>query len=155
MTNGKLDEIDKKILEILQQKGRLDVTRIARLVNKSAPPVHERIHKLEEAGFITGYVALLDRVMVGKPVLVITMVKLEKQGTPLMESFEQTVTAMPEIQFCLQVSGKWDFMLHVTAATPQDYYILLMEKLCKLPNVDHVESSFVLREVKSFSPFLF
>ncbi|HEX3384412.1 MAG TPA: Lrp/AsnC ligand binding domain-containing protein, partial [Mucilaginibacter sp.] len=63
-----------------------------------------------------------------------------------------TALAMPEVQFCLHVSGGWDFFLHVTAVTPQDYYVFLMEHICGLPNVAHVESCFVMKESKAYGP---
>jgi Lrp/AsnC family leucine-responsive transcriptional regulator len=84
---------------------------------------------------------------------VVTMVKLEKQTKTLLNEFEKTVSEMPEVQCCLHVSGKWDFMLHISAETPQDYYLFLMEKICGHENVEHAESAFVLRECKSFAPF--
>ena len=153
MSKGNLDDIDLKIMDILQRNGRIDVTRIARKVHKTPHPVHDRIFRLEEEGFIKGYIALLDRAKIGKPVLVVTMVKLEKQTTRLLNEFEKNTSAMSEVQCCLHVSGKWDFMLHVTAETPQGYYLFLMEKICGQDNVEHAESAFVLRECKSFGAF--
>lgn len=154
MNNWKPDETDFAILNILQQQGRIDVTRIAKRVNKTPGPVHDRIFRLEEAGFIKGYVALLDRAKVGLPVLVVTMVKLEKQAGAQLHAFEQSVARLHQVQFCLQVSGKWDFMLLVAAKTPQDYYTFLMESICGQDNVEHSESFFVLKELKSFGPLV-
>lgn len=153
MINGQLDETDIRILNHLQQDARIDVSKLSTLVYKSASPVAERIRKLQEAGYIKNYFAILDRSKIGKPVLVVTLVKLERQTKTLLNEFERTADTMDEVQFCLHLSGKWDFILHVTAETPQHYYDFLMGKLCDLPNVAHVESSFVLKEAKSFSPF--
>ena len=148
-----LDETDTKILHLLQQDGRLEVSRISALVHKTEYPTRQRLLKLCETGIIKKFVAILDRSKIGKPVLVITLVKLEKQTRALLNTFEETANDLDEVQCCLHLSGKWDFILHVTAATPQDYYNFLMGTLCDLPNVAHVESSFVLKECKSFSPF--
>jgi len=153
MINGNLDEVDLKMLEYLQTDARIDVSRLVPLVHKSHSAVRKRIGRLKEAGFIRGYVAVLDRAMIGKPVLVVTLVKLERQTRELLNTFEATVSEISEVQFCLHLSGKWDFLLQVTAETPQSYYDFLMDKLCNMPNVAHVESSFVLKECKSFSPF--
>jgi|ERR1700761_5663583 len=154
MTHGRIDEIDQKILNVLQEDGRIDVVLLAKRVNLSRTPVHERIRKLQEAGFIRGIVALLDRTKVGKPVLVIVHVKLREQTMELLTAFEVSTMAMSEVQFVLHVSGGWDFILHITASTPQDYYLFLMERICGLPNVAHVESSFVMKECKNNGPFI-
>jgi len=155
MINGQLDDTDYKILKHLQLDARMDVNKLSRLVNRTASPVAERIFRLQEAGYIRGFTAIVDRAMTGKPVLVIAMVTLEKQTKALLEAFEQTATALLQVQFVIHVSGKWDFILHVAAETPQHYYDFLMGTLCDLPNVAHVESSFVLKEAKTFSPLDF
>lgn len=155
MINGKLDETDYKILRHLQEDARMDVNKLSRLVNRTPSPVAERIYKMQEAGYIRRYFAVVDRAMVGKPVLVIAMVTLEKQTKDLLEAFEALVIGFPQVQFVTHVSGKWDFILHVVAETPPDYYAFLMDTLCALPNVAHVESSFVLKESKTFSPLKF
>jgi len=154
MNNGRPDEIDFKIMDILQSNARIDVTRIARKLNKTPHPIHDRIDRLEQEGFIKGYVALLDRAKVGKPVLVITSVQLAQQTTILLEEFERLATNLPEVQNCFHISGPWNFVLHITAVTPQDYFNFIMERINSLPNVAHTESAFVMRECKSFSPFV-
>ncbi|WP_426582645.1 Lrp/AsnC family transcriptional regulator [Mucilaginibacter sp. R-33] len=154
MINGKPDEIDIKLLGLLQQDASVDIAKLAKLVHRSANPVHERIKKLRQAGYIKAYIAVLDRALAGQPVLVIVHVKLKRQTQMLLGDFEQTVTRMTQVQFCLHVSGGWDFILHVTATTPQAYYVFLMERICGQPNVEHVESSFVMKECKSYSPLV-
>src|ERR1700743_895959 len=115
MISGKLDEIDLRILAILQLDGRIDTVALSRQVNLSRGPVAIRIEKLQEAGYIRGFTALLDREKIGRPVLVLTHVQLEKQPTQLLEEFEQLAADLPEIQSCLHVSGTWNFILQVTA----------------------------------------
>lgn len=152
MIAGKLDETDYKILRILQENARIDVNKLCRLVNRTPSPVADRIARLQELGYIRRYFAVVDRALVGKPVLVIAMVTLEKQTKVLLEEFETLVIGFSQVQFVTHVSGKWDFILHVVAESPQHYYDFLMGTLCDLPNVAHVESSFVLKESKTFSP---
>jgi Lrp/AsnC family leucine-responsive transcriptional regulator len=153
MLNGQLDELDLKILELLQANARLDVMEIVRKVNLTKTPVAKRIRKLKEMGFIKAYISLLDREKIGQPVLVVTHVKLEKQTTSLLNEFEAAMLNMQEVQFCLHVSGSWNFILHITAATPQDYFHFIMDKITGMDNVAHVESCFVMKESKSFAPF--
>ncbi|HVW94407.1 MAG TPA: Lrp/AsnC family transcriptional regulator [Mucilaginibacter sp.] len=150
MINGKPDDIDLKLLELLQQDAGTEVAKLASLVHRSVSAVHERVRKLRSAGFISAQVVVLDRERVGQPVLVVVHVKLKRQTKTLLRAFEEVLTAMPEVQFCLHVSGGWDFILHVAAPTPQDYYVYLMERICGQPNVEHVESSFVMRESKAY-----
>jgi len=151
----KPDDLDRKIMDILQQHGRIDVTRIAKKLHKTPHPIHDRIYRLEEEGFIKGYVALLDRAKIGKPVLVVTMVKLESQTKELVEEFEQAMGILPEVQSCLLVTGNFNFLLQVSAATPQEYSVFLMEKICSMRNVKYTESLFTLRECKTNGPFVF
>lgn len=153
MLNGTLDQFDQQILQLLQGNARMDVMEIVRRVNLTKTPVTKRIKKLQSAGLIKAYVALLDREKIGQPVLVITHVKLQKQTTALLNAFEALALEMPEVQFCLHVSGGWNFILHVTAATPQAYFNFVMEKITGLENVAHVESCFVMKECKSFGAF--
>jgi Lrp/AsnC family leucine-responsive transcriptional regulator len=153
MQHGHPDEIDLKILQLLQGNARMDVTEVVRQVSLTKTPVAKRIKRLKETGFIKAYVAILDREKIGQPVLVITHVKLEKQTTALLNAFEQAMQQLPQVQFCLHVSGGWNFILHITAETPQAYFHFIMEKVTGLDNVAHVESCFVMRECKSFAPF--
>ncbi|MES2107988.1 MAG: Lrp/AsnC family transcriptional regulator [Bacteroidota bacterium] len=154
MINGRLDDTDFRILELLQQDGRMDAAQVASLVHKSPTPVRQRIRKLQEDGYIKTFAAILDREKIGRPVLVVTHVQLEKQTTPLLNEFEQWVLAMAEVQCCLHVSGEWNFILHITAATPQAYFQFLMEKINSLPNVAHTDSCFVMKECKSGGPLV-
>lgn len=154
MVNGKLDEIDFKILNILQLEGRIDTVALSRQVSLSRGPVSLRIVKLQELGYIRKFAAILDREMIGRPVLVVTHIQLEKQTTGLLDEFERLANSLPEVQCCLHVSGPWNFILHITAISPQCYFSFLMEKINSLDNVAHVESCFVMKEIKTLEPFV-
>src|ERR1700748_744332 len=116
MISGKLDEIDNKILNILQRDSSINVDKLAGMVNRTPNPIHERIRKLMECGIIKKFTVLLDRTQIGQPVLVVLMVRLKEQNTERMLEFENMVNAMPQVQSCLTVSGSWNFILQVTAA---------------------------------------
>jgi len=152
MINGQLDEIDLRILAVLQSDGRTDMAELSRKVNLSRTPVSLRVEKLMEAQVIRRFVGIVDRIKVGRPVLVVTHIKLEKQTTSLLLEFETYAAGLPEVQSCLHVSGDWNFILQVTAMAPQDYYDFLMERINQLPNVAITASAFVLKECKSYSP---
>ncbi len=153
MIGGKPDEIDLKILQYLQENARMQTNTIGSKVGLSISPVTNRIEKLEEAGFIRQYTAILDREKIGQPVLVILMVKLKEQNTARMLDFEALACGMPQAQSCLTVSGNWNFILQVTAETPQAYANWLMEKINIHPNVGNVESAFLMREGKNYGGF--
>jgi Lrp/AsnC family leucine-responsive transcriptional regulator len=154
MINNQLDEIDKNILNALQKDARMHVRGIAAAVNLTPTPIHRRIRLMEEAGYIKGYVPILDRAKIGKPVLVTVMVKLESQTRRLLDEFENAVTQLPPVQSCLLVTGNWNFLLQVSAATPQEYNNFLMDGICSMENVKYTESLFTLKECKSFGSFV-
>ena len=148
-----LDDTDIKILQLLQDDARLELKQIANRVHKSTSPVHERIRKLKDMGYIKRYVAILDREKIGMPVLVITQVTLSNHTKTALNNFAEQVNHLPEVQLCLHLSGACDFILHVSVPDPPAYYLFLMNKLCDLPNVVNVRTSFVLKECKIYSPF--
>ncbi|WP_448698156.1 Lrp/AsnC family transcriptional regulator [Mucilaginibacter sp. AW1-3] len=154
MINGKLDEIDTKILAHLQGNARMPNVALGKLVHLSSGPVQTRIDKLEEAGYIQGYHARVDRHLAGQPVLVVLHVRLKHQTKELLLDFEQFAMAIPQVQACLHVTGKWDFILQVTAASPQAYYVFVMDRICDRPNVAKVETSMVMKEAKCFGPLV-
>jgi Lrp/AsnC family leucine-responsive transcriptional regulator len=153
MNNGKPDELDLRILMLLQENARLQNTTLGSMVGLTISPVTNRIEKLENAGIIKRYMVILDRVKIGQPVLVILMVKLKEQNTDRMLEFEQMISVMPQVQSCLTVSGNWNFILQVTADSPQAYAIWLMDKVNIHSNVGNVESAFLMREGKNYGAF--
>src|ERR1700742_3226817 len=103
MLNGTLDDIDLKIMQLLQGNARLDIAELVREVNLSKTPVAKRLKRLKDSGVIRQYLAVLDRQKIGQPVLVVVQVKLREQTLDLLTVFEQTALAMPEVQTCLHV----------------------------------------------------
>ena len=148
-----LDDTDIKILNLIQLDARTTERQLASRVFKSPPTVHERLSKLEEKGYIKKYVALLDRGKIGIPVLAETHVKLERQNKTAIETFEQRITAVPQVQFCCHLAGKWDFVIFIAVKDPQAYNDWLMEELTNWPDVKNIESSFVLKEIKTYGAF--
>jgi Lrp/AsnC family leucine-responsive transcriptional regulator len=86
-------------------------------------------------------------------VLVLLHVLLAKQTTAALDAFEELVTAMPQVQICSLVPGDWNFILHVSAPSPQHYYPFVMEKITAHGNITRVESNFVMKECKNYGPF--
>lgn len=148
-----LDITDIKILNLIQQDARVTERQLARKVFKSPPTVNDRINKLEQHGYIKQYITLLDRAKIGIPVMAETHVKLERQNKAAIEAFEARILAVQQVQFCCHLAGKWDFVIFIAVKDPQAYNDWLMEELTAWPDVQHIESSFVLKEIKSYGAF--
>jgi Lrp/AsnC family leucine-responsive transcriptional regulator len=150
---GQLDKTDIRILDILQRDAGMHVNYIASKVYKSPTATHERIRKMKERGVIKQCVAVLDRRLIGRPTLMITLVKLNQHAAQTLREFPAYMYALKEVQVCMHLSGEFDFLLQVSLRDAMEYEQFLDEKLCCLPMVDKVRSSLVLRECKNYSPF--
>lgn len=109
----KYDNLDAAILRELQKNGRATITDLSERVGLSPSPVARRLHNLEEAGFITGYAALLDEVKLGFGVSVFVSVQLDKQVDGALATFEAAVNEFPEVVDCWLMTGNRDYMLRV------------------------------------------
>jgi len=144
----KLDDVDLKIMQILQQHGRMETVHIASRVCRSPRATLDRIEQLAELGYIERFAAILNRRKVGRPTLMVTLVKLKGHSAEQLRDFATAIKRQPEVQVVLHLSGEFDFLLQVTLRDPQEYEDFLDQKLCSLPMVDKVHSSLVLKEYK-------
>ncbi len=150
----KLDKIDLRILTHLQANARMTNAELAERVGLSPTPCLRRLRRLESEGVIKGYLTDVDRDVLGLPVTVIILVKLEKEDESSLRTFEQTIAARPEVMECQLVTGKYDYFLRVVLPTLTAYEAFLSESLLRTENIASIESSFTLREVtrKSILP---
>lgn len=144
-----LDPTDIKILNLLQQNARLQVKQISERVYKSETPVGQRIRRMEEDGVILRYAAVLDRRKVGLPTLVITQVKLKTQAREALNAFAAAIEGLAEVQACLELAGEYDFLLQLVLPDVNAYEDFLSGKLGRFPQVDKVQSFFVLKDHKA------
>lgn len=144
-----LDRYSLAILSELQRDSRQTVQQIAESVGLSTTPCWKRIKAMEAAGVITGYIALADREKLGLGLAVIVELNLGEHNEALVQRFENAVAASPQIVRCVSTTGKADYILTVYVADIASYERFLHETLFKLPGVQHVYSSIVLREVKA------
>lgn len=149
MTDGVLDETDKKILQVLQQDASLSNKEIADKVNKSIAAVHERIRRLKAGGYIKKIVAILDRKKIDKNLVAFCHVLLYNHTNKTLQEFEKSVARFPEVLECLQMTGAFDFILRVAVKDMDDYQDFYRNKLAAVPNVTTVQSFFILSEAKS------
>ena len=119
--SARLDRIDLKILAELQQNGRATNAAVADKVGLSPSPCLQRVKRLEEAGFIVGYGAQLDIAKLANAIIVFTEVTLKDHRREDFATFEKGILDFPEILECHLVSGGYDYLLKVVAASVADY----------------------------------
>ena len=149
MPGGALDEIDLKILEALQDDGRITNVDLAARVGLTAPPCLRRVRTLEERGYITSYHAHLEPVAMGFTITVFAMVSLKSQAEADLLAFEAYVSALPEVRECHMLNGEIDFILKVVAADLRSFQQFLTSRLTQAPNVASVKTSLTIRTSKN------
>lgn len=142
------DRIDRQILDLLQQDGRMTNVELAERVGLTAPPCLRRVRALEEAGAIRGYHAELDPATLGYPITVFAMVSLRSQAEHDLAEFERHVATIPEIRECHMLNGEIDFILKIVAADLKSFQKILTTHLTPAPNVASVKTSLTIRTSK-------
>jgi DNA-binding Lrp family transcriptional regulator len=143
-----LDAIDWKILRELQDDGRMTNVELSRRVGISAPPCLRRVKRLEEAGVIKGYRALLNAPMLGMDVVAFCQVGLHHQSETELKAFAEKTRGWPIVRRAWMVSGDSDFLLHCVASDLTTFQSFVIEKLTSAPNVDTVRTALTIRQVK-------
>jgi len=148
-----VDAIDKKILRALSRRGRLTNAELAEEVGLSPSPCWTRVKRLEAAGVIKGYAALLDQAALGLPDTVFIEVMMERHDEEQLRRFETALKEIPEILECHLVTGEYDYVVKAAVGGTMGYERLLRDRLYRLPGVRHTRTSFALRCLKqSLSP---
>ena len=143
-----MDQIDQKILRVLQADARASLQQVGQAVGLSSSPCWERIKKLEQAGVIEGYTVRLNAQALGLNDTVLVQVTLDSHSDNTLEKFGETLASIPEVIECYLVSGDYDYLLRVAVRDTRDYERLLREKLYRIKGIRHSKSSFVLRTLK-------
>ncbi len=148
LRDGGFDQLDLAILEALQANGRISVADLARSIHLSQPAVHNRIKRLERAGVITAYVALLDRDAAGYNLLCFIGLTLRPHTQAQFEAVQDALSAQDCVLECYRVSGAQDLMLKVALADHKALDDFVMTHLSTLPGIERIETHMVLHEVK-------
>lgn len=148
MPPNALDEIDRRILSVLQENARIANVDLAKRVGVSASPCWRRVRELEESGAIARYVTLVDPAALGLQVNIFVQVTLEKQVEAALEVFENAVQERPEVMECYLMTGDADYHLRIVVADLQAYERFLMDHLTRVPGIANIRSSFALKQVK-------
>ncbi|MDW6022377.1 Lrp/AsnC family transcriptional regulator [Mesorhizobium sp. BAC0120] len=143
-----LDAIDWKILRELQDDGRITNVELSRRVGISAPPCLRRVKRLEEAGVIRGYRAMLNSPALGMGVVAFCLIGLNHQAEAELKAFADRTRNWPIVRAAWMVSGESDFMLHCVAPDLASFQNFVIEELTSAPNVDTVRTALTIRQVK-------
>jgi Lrp/AsnC family leucine-responsive transcriptional regulator len=143
-----IDRIDRKILTVLQIDGKISNVELAKKVGLSPSPCLERVKRLEQQGYITGYTATVDPTKLGAAMLVFVEITLSKTSVDIFAEFSAAVQGLDDIQECHLVSGNFDFLLKARVADMSSYRKLLGDTLLRLPGVSESRTYVVMEEVK-------
>ena len=146
-----LDKFDIAILNELQADGRLTNAELAQRVGLSAAPCWRRVRALEEAGYILGYHAEIDRRKIGLGVLAFVRIDADRNTGDVTREMEEAIRKIPEVVACHYISGAGTFELQVVARDLDAFSQFARQVLINLPNVKDLHTSFSLGQVKDSS----
>ena len=143
-----IDTTDLALLRELQDDARLTSAELGTRLSISQSPAWRRLKRLEQAGVIEGYRAVLNRKQLGLSVLAMVQISMDRHDDASARAFEQAVSEIPQVVFCHGMSGPEDFLLLVVARDLEDYSSTLLGKLRSLPSVKSIRTSFSLKAIK-------
>ncbi|WP_404368057.1 Lrp/AsnC family transcriptional regulator [Marinobacter sp.] len=149
MKQLELDKIDRRIVSVLQEDGRLSNQMLAEKVGLSPAACWRRVRTLEEQGVILGYSARLDPARLGQGLCVLVNLSLQRHTIDSTATIEQQVSSYSEVLQCFAVTGNADFVLRVLVPDMAAYDRFLNEKIFTLQGIAQVNSNFALREIKN------
>ena len=143
-----LDDIDKKLLLMLQTDAKKTTKALSLKLNLSVTAVYERIKKLEKEGVIEKYVALLNASKIDRNFVVFCHLKLIQHTKEFISKFESQIIKLPEVLECHHVSGDYDYILKILVKDMAAYRSFLVTKLTTLEHIGSTHSTFMISEVK-------
>jgi DNA-binding Lrp family transcriptional regulator len=142
-----MDAVDRKILALLQDDGRLTVTELASQVGLSLSPCHRRVRELERSGAIRGYRALVDAGALGLAFEALVFVTMRREDRQTLLSFEEGLASIPNVVQAERLFGDPDYLLRVVTADLAAYQRLQDERLTALPGVQRMTSTLVMKRI--------
>ncbi|PKP26623.1 MAG: AsnC family transcriptional regulator [Bacteroidetes bacterium HGW-Bacteroidetes-2] len=143
-----LDTIDKKLIQFVQQNSKQTNKELSLHLNLSVTAIYERIKKLEKAGIIDRYVAVINKEKVHKAFLVFCQIKLIQHTKEYLTKFEKEVMALDEVMECYHISGEYDYLLKILVKDMPSFREFMVTKLTSLQHIGSTQSSFSINEVK-------
>jgi Lrp/AsnC family leucine-responsive transcriptional regulator len=147
-TSFKFDQIDRKILDILQANAKITNAQLSKEIGLSPAPTLERVKKLENAGVIKSYHAMLNPQEIGLGVSTFIQVTLVGHRKEFINTFVGRINEIPEVVECHHVTGQGDFLLKVVAANINSYQKLILEVISEIPEIDNLQSIVILSTFK-------
>lgn len=145
----KLDNIDKKLLGLLQKDSKQTTKQLSLHLGLSVTAVYERVKKLEREGVITKYVALINKNKIDKSFLVFCQITLEKHTKESIFVFEREINKLEEVIECFHVSGDYDYILKIYVKDMDEYRDFMVNKLTALNHIGSTHSTFAIGKVKN------
>jgi Lrp/AsnC family transcriptional regulator, leucine-responsive regulatory protein len=144
----KLDSTDRRILELLQANSNITNAQLSVEIGLSPAPTLERVKKLENAGIIKSYHAVVDPASVGMGVMTFVTVSLKGHNKENIEKFSKAIAGIEEVIECHHVTGQADFILKIIAPDIPAYQNLMLEKVSNIEVVDNMQSTIILSTFK-------
>ncbi len=143
-----LDEIDKQLLDFLQEDSKQTNKELSNKLNLSVTAVYERIKKLEREGIVSKYVTLINKKSVDKAFVTFCSIKLVQHSKDYVMQFEREVTKLNEVLECYHISGDYDYLLKVIVADMDEFREFMVKKLTTISHIGSTHSAFMINEVK-------
>lgn len=143
-----MDNFDVKILELIQHNNRLTADQLSELVNLSPSACQRRIKRLRDDGIIEAEIAVLSPKAVGRNLMMVVGVTLEREHPEIIEKFKKSMKNMPEVMQCLYVTGDQDFILLLTAKSMEHYEDFTQRFFFANPHIKRFQTSVVMDRVK-------
>jgi Lrp/AsnC family leucine-responsive transcriptional regulator len=140
-----MDDTDRRILNVLHDNGRIANSDLAAAVGLSPSPCLRRVRRLEAAGIIRGYRAVIDPATLGRGLRVIVGVRLARHALQDVQAFERAVVTLTEVVETHHVTGNFDYLLHVEVADLGAYEEFHATRLADLPGLSAVNSYVVMK----------
>jgi DNA-binding Lrp family transcriptional regulator len=144
----KLDQIDFRILQELQNDGSLSNVELAKRVHLSASPCLNRVRALEKAGVIQGYVSIANPAALGLGLNVFINISLKTQSKESLAHFEQRISEHDEVMECYLMTGDSDYLIRVAVANIAALEKFILEQLTPIPGIEKIRSGFALKQVR-------
>jgi Lrp/AsnC family transcriptional regulator, leucine-responsive regulatory protein len=144
-----MDKTDRRILNILQENGRITNSKLAAEIGISPPAMLERVKRLEASGMIRGYTALIERERAGFGLLAIIIISVSLNQITSLGKVKEKLVDLEEVMECYQLTGDVDFLLKVAVRDMPMYTAFINDKLTSIPGIQNIRTSFVLDTLKS------
>lgn len=149
-----LDKIDKQILNTLQENGKTTNSKLSKIVGISAPATLERVKRLELAGVISHFTAVLDPEKIGFSIMAMVSISLSLSSLSSVAAIKERFKELEEVVECYQIAGANDFVLKVIAKDIKTYGEFMNKKLTQIEGIQVIKSSFVIDNVKEKKMFI-